>query len=501
MEVKVVKGRLREIPSDLAVMGQFEEGLSKELLWIDKRLKGRIRELVKSGEFTGKFPQISLLHIAEEIAPRRLLLVGLGKRGEFTLERIRQAMGKVAVRVRDLGLSSFTTPILESPSVKVPVREAAQAAIEGIILGTYQFNRYKTDSTEPKKEIREVKIVEPDEKRLVDFQMGATRGRLIAEATCYARDLCNAPSNDITPSRLASEAKAIAEAYGLGLQVMERREMEQMGMGAFMGVARGTQEPPKLIVLEYRGGKRPDRAVALVGKSVTFDSGGISLKPAEKMEQMKYDMSGGATVLGTIKVAAQLKIPVNVIGILPATDNMPGGTAIHPGDVVKTLSGKTVEVVNTDAEGRLCLADALTYATRFKPAAIIDLATLTGACVIALGNHAIGLLGNQPKLAEQVRKAGEKTGERVWELPLWPEYDEQIKSDVADLKNVGGRPGGTITAAAFLKQFVGEYPWVHLDIAGTAWSEENRPYVPKGSTGVGVRLLVQFLSDHARNSK
>jgi leucyl aminopeptidase len=501
MEIKVVRGRIKDIPSDLAVIGQFEESLSSELASIDRKLNGRVQELTRSGEFTGKYLQISILHVAGEITPRRILLVGLGKKGEFDLEKCRQAMGKVSVRVRDLGLQSFSSQLLGADLARISPRDAGQAAAEGILLGTYRFVRYKTDPLESKKELREVTLVEPEPKRIVEIQMGVTRGRVIAEATNYARDLCNSPSNVVTPSRLASEAKTLAAEYGLRLQVFERRELEEMGMGAFMGVARGTQEPPKLIVLEYSGGKKAGKPVALVGKSVTFDSGGISLKPAEKMEQMKYDMSGGAAVLGTLKVAAQLKIPINLVGILPATDNMPGGTAIHPGDVVKTLSGKTVEVINTDAEGRLCLADALAYATRYKPAAVIDLATLTGACVVALGNYAIGLLGSDSKLSNQIKKAGEATGERVWELPLWPEYEEQIKSDVADLKNVGGRPAGTITAAAFLKHFVGDYPWVHLDIAGTAWNEQDRPYIPKGSTGVGVRLLVQFLIDHARNSK
>lgn len=501
MEIKVVKANLKNVPSDLAVFGQFEGERSQELLALDRPIKGRIRELIRSGEFTGKFLQVSILHLAGEIAPRRLLLVGLGKKDAFDLEKVRQVMGKAAVCARDLGLQSFTSQLVGAEFARISYRDRAQAAVEGILLGTYRFTRYKTDSQESKKQLREVTLVDSDEKRIVEIQKGGTQGRIIAEATNYTRDLCNSPSNVVTPSRLAEEAKGLGSEYGLSVKVLERHELEKMGMGAFMGVAQGTREPPKLIVLEYKGSKKAGNPIALVGKSVTFDSGGISIKPSEKMEQMKYDMSGGAAVLGAIKVAAQLKIRVNLVGILPATDNMPSGTAVHPGDVVKTLNGKTVEVINTDAEGRLCLADALSYATRYKPSAILDLATLTGAVMIALGNQAVGLMGNNPKLIDKVRKAGFSTGERVWELPLWSEYEEQIKSDVADLKNTGGRGAGSITAGAFLKNFVEEYPWVHLDIAGTAWSDLDRPYTPKGSTGVGVRLLVQFLTDHARTSK
>jgi leucyl aminopeptidase len=275
---------------------------------------------------------------------------------------------------------------------------------------------------------------------------------------------------------------------------MERAEMERLGMWALVGVARGSQEPPKLIMIEYKGGPAGEPPIVLVGKTITFDTGGISIKPSENMEQMKDDMSGGAAVLAAIQAAARLKLPVHVIGLLPATENMPSGTAQKPGDIVKTLSGLTIEVINTDAEGRLVLADALTYATRFKPKWLVDIATLTGACGVALGKHAIGLMGTAPKLVAALKEAGEATGERTWEMPLWEPYYDQIKSSVADVQNVGGRYGGTITAGAFLSKFVGDAPWAHLDIASTAWIDEPRPYTPKGVTGVGVRLLIEFLS-------
>jgi leucyl aminopeptidase len=327
---------------------------------------------------------------------------------------------------------------------------------------------------------------------------GIRRGVATAEATVFVRDLCNHPSNVMTPTKIANEAKAIAKETGVSLKILEQKEMEELGMGALLGVAMGSHEPPKFIILQYHGSKKKDdRPVVLVGKTITFDTGGISLKPAENMEQMKADMTGGAEVLAAMRAAARLKLPLNLISILPAAENMPGGRAMRPGDVVKTLSGKTVEVQNTDAEGRLILSDGLAYATRFKPAALIDIATLTGACVVALGQFAIGMFGTDAKLKESVRKAGLRAGERVWEMPLWDEYFEQLRSDVADMRNIGGRGGGMITAALFLSKFVGDCSWVHLDIASTDWSERERAYIPKGPTGIGTRLLIQYLMDRA----
>jgi len=299
----------------------------------------------------------------------------------------------------------------------------------------------------------------------------------------------------MTPSRIASEAKAVAKEPGVSLKILEQKDMEQLGMGALLGVARGSHEPPKFIILEYKSekAKKSELPVVLVGKTITFDTGGISLKPAENMEQMKADMTGGAEVMATLRAAARLRLPLHLISILPVAENMPGGRAMKPGDVVKTLSGKTVEVQNTDAEGRLILSDALAYATRLKPAALIDVATLTGACVVALGQFAIGMFGSDDRLKESVRRAGLRAGERVWEMPLWEDYFEQLKSDVADMRNIGGRGGGMITAALFLSKFVGDVPWIHLDIASTDWSERDRAYISKGPTGIGTRLLIQFL--------
>ncbi len=509
MDVKIKTGRMDQEAADVIILSHFEGDLTLqgETAAVDKALGGQIRNVLTSGEFSGKPNQLLLLHVQGKIPARRVLLVGLGKKKDAGLEQVRQAMGTAARYVRDLSLKSFSTVIhgrgLSASGGRGGAREAAQAVVEGSLLGLYQFNPYRTEKRSEIKEIQQMTLVErPEGKRIrAEAATGARYGQILAEATNFVRDLGNHPSNVATPTRLSEEAKTIAKEFGLTSQVLERADAERLGMGAFLGVARGSLEPPKFIILEYHGTKRKEAPVVLVGKTITFDSGGISIKPAEKMEQMKDDMAGGAAVLGTLKAAAQLKLPLSLVGILPATENMPSGTAIKPGDVVTALSGQTIEVINTDAEGRMVLADGLTYAARYKPAMIIDLATLTGACVVALGHHATGILGNNPKLIERLKQAGEQCGERVWELPLWEDYFDQIKSDVADMKNVGGRAAGTITAAAFLKKFVGDTPWVHLDIAGTAWTDEGRPYIPKGATGVGVRLLVQYLSQIAAPPK
>ncbi|MCX5841060.1 MAG: leucyl aminopeptidase, partial [Deltaproteobacteria bacterium] len=317
-------------------------------------------------------------------------------------------------------------------------------------------------------------------------------------AVCFARDLVSTPSNEMTPSDLAREAETMAAARKkVHVRILDVQDMKKLGMNALLAVASGSCQPPKFIILEYRGGRKWQAPVALVGKGLTFDSGGISIKPSEKMDEMKSDMAGGAAVMGAIMAAAELKLPVNVVGLIPATENLPGGRAYKPGDILKSLSGQTIEVITTDAEGRLILADALTYASRYKPAAVIDLATLTGACIVALGDQVIGMLGTDDSLKDKIRKAADMTGERVWELPLWEDYHELIKSDVADFKNSAGRAGGAITAAAFLSKFVGNVPWVHLDIAGPSWLTKDKPYIPKGASGVGVRLMVQVLRDLA----
>lgn len=498
MQVKVQVGNAESAAAEVLVLTHCDgEGLGKEdAALLDRALDGSLRKLVQSKEFEGKANEVLLYHTQGSVPAKRLLLVGLGKKNEVTLETIRQAMGSAAKRVRQAKAGSFTVVLPTVIPAGMSSLEIAQAMVEGAILGSYQFTVYRTAAADHV--VEGMKILIPQKGQLRQVTEGIRRGVATAEATVFVRDLCNHPSNVLTPARVAEEAKAIAKAEKITIKILEQKDMERLGMGALLGVARGSQEPPKFIILEYNGAKKKDeRPVVLVGKTITFDTGGISLKPAENMEHMKADMTGGAEVLASIRAAARLKLPLRLISILPVAENMPGGRAMKPGDVVMTLSGKTVEVQNTDAEGRLILADGLAYAMRYKPAALIDIATLTGACVVALGQFAIGMFGTDQALKEQVRKSGQKAGERVWEMPLWEEYFEQLKSDVADMRNIGGRGGGMITAALFLSKFVGDCPWVHLDIASTDWSERERAYVLKGPTAIGTRLLLQYLIDRS----
>ncbi len=483
------------------VVGVFEgkkpEGLAKI---IDKRLNGLVSKLFKDKDFEGKPNQTRLIYTQGKIPAERVLLIGLGKEKEFKIEKLRQASGNSSKAVRDLGLKKFSTALAQVKIKKVSdpqlkhsgaSYEISKAVTEGAILSLYDFTSYRTEKREEIKRVDEIALlVEKEDK---EIKKGLDDGVKISEAVYIARDMINHPANTATPTYLSEQAKKIARKSGIRCKILDRADMERLKMGALLAVARGSDEPPKFIIMEYNGGKKGEKPVLIVGKGLTFDSGGISIKPSEKMEEMKHDMAGGAAAICAIKAAADLKLPVNVVSLIPATENMPSGKADKPGDVVKAMSGKTIEVISTDAEGRMILADALTYGERYKPKAVIDLATLTGACIIALGYHATGLLGNDKDLIEAIKKAGEKSGERVWELPLWEEYEEQNKSDIADVKNVGGRGGGTITAAAFLKKFADKYKWAHLDIAGTVWEYNGKPYIPKGAVGVGVRLLVEYL--------
>ena len=499
MRVTVQVGQAETTVAEALVLTHCEgEGLAEQdAALLDRAIGGSLRKLVQSKEFEGKANEVLLYHTQGTVPAKRLVLVGLGKKSAVTLETIRQALGSAAKRVRQAKVEAFAVSLPTVTPEGMSSLEVAQAIVEGAILGSYQFTVYRSETVSGR-DVAGMKILIPKKDQLRQVTEGIRRGVATAEATVFVRDLCNHPSNVLTPTKVASEATAIAKAEQISIKILEQKEMKRLGMGALLGVARGSQEPPKFIILEYNGTKKKDeRPVVLVGKTITFDTGGISLKPAENMEHMKADMTGGAEVLASIRAAARLKLPLRLISILPVAENMPGGRAIKPGDIVTTLSGKTVEVQNTDAEGRLILADGLAYAMRYKPAALIDIATLTGACVVALGQFAIGMFGTDHALKEQVRKSGQKSGERVWEMPLWEEYFEQLKSDVADMRNIGGRGGGMITAALFLSKFVGDCPWVHLDIASTDWSERERAYIPKGPTAIGTRLLVQYLIDRS----
>lgn len=491
MEIKVKVGRPEKEKAEAIVAGLFEETkrFSAEVSALDKALGGAIRDAVDSGDFKGKLNQTYLIPTMGKIPASRVLLTGLGKKKEFTKDRLRQASGKSALYLSGLGLSSFTTIVHHELK---PVKDASQAVLEGCILGLYRFDKHKTDNKENgKKEIKEITLLvasRDDEKAAWD---GAFTGKVMAEAANFTKDLVNEPANHMTPAIMAETARILARNFKLKCQVLERDEMERLGMGSLLGVARGSSEPPKFIILEYNGNKK-EKPIVLVGKAITFDTGGISIKPAENMEKMKSDMAGGAAVMGAFMAISALKLPVNVVGLIPATENMPSGTAYKPGDVLKAMNGKTIEVISTDAEGRLILADALAYAGKYEPKAVIDIATLTGACVVALGRQASGMLGTDERLKAMIKDAGERSFERVWELPLWEEYEDLLKSDIADVKNSGVREAGTIAGGIFLKKFT-DYPWVHLDIAGTAWDSKEGPYRPKGATGIGVRLLAEFL--------
>ncbi len=471
------------------VIGCFEDERDELFQGCDAALQGCLGRLADSREFTGRPSTSRLLHTLGKLPAERLLLVGLGKRGDLGYERLRQAAGNASQALRSARVSSFSSAL----HLSCTLPKSLEAVAVGALMGSYSFDLYKTKEKELRFAFQAMTLLVASEADIEKERARAERCRRLWEGIRLARDLVSHPGNVVTPGYLAQAARELAGRNGLECRVYESDELEQLGMNALLGVGRGAEEPPRLIVLQYHGGAAKGRPVVLVGKGITFDSGGISIKPGPGMEEMKTDMAGSAAVLGTMEAAALLQLPLNLIGIIPTAENMPDGKAFKPGDVLTSLSGTTIEITNTDAEGRLILCDALHFAQRYKPAALIDLATLTGACVIALGHEASGLLGNDQRLVDALKRAGEESGERVWQLPLWEEYGEGMKSDIADLKNAGSRDGGSIKAAWFLKQFVGDSRWAHLDIAGTAWSDKARPYSPKGATGVGVRLLIEYL--------
>jgi leucyl aminopeptidase len=494
MDIRVEKGKPEKFPCELLLLFSFESPEQMEgcVQNVDLEWKGFISTLIKQGDFKGELFECHLLHTQGALPAQRVLLTGLGKKGQFDLEKWRGAASKAGQFIRNSGIKQFAFPIGKIEGLSEA--ELAESFVTGLLLGVYQFNEFKTLEREKIKEIGEVILLGEKDKEIKSIGDGLKTGRTISEAVCLARDLVNGPSNKVTPTLLAEKAKQIAKDHEMEIQVLEVSQAEAMGMGAFVAVAKGSQEPGKFIVLEYNRGKGLD-TIALIGKGITFDSGGISIKPSENMERMKDDMSGAAAVLATMQAASKLQLPFHLVGIMPATENLPSGKAYKPGDILKTLSGQTVEVISTDAEGRLILSDALTYSLRYQPKAIIDLATLTGACVIALGDHVIGIFGNDDVLLRRIEEASSKTGEKAWRLPLWDEYFEYLKSDAADFRNVGTRAAGAIIGGIFLSKFVEKIPWVHLDIAGPASIEKERPYIPRGGTGVGVRLLIQLLRD------
>lgn len=492
MPVSAQRKTLAAVSADLVAVFTFQDEklFTQKSSTLKKSFPGSAAAL-SSKDLTGKEGE-SLLVYCESKHVSRLLVIGLGESKKFTIEKLRRATATAAKKAKALKVGTLAIEIPDVADVLAEtIAETAQAMTEASLLSVYKYDKYLS-SAATKKTAANV-LLFSDSTYLSDIAAGVKNGTIIAEATIHARDLANAPGSELYPATLADDAKKNGRKFGYAVTVFERKKIAALGMGGVIGVSKGSEKEPRFITMEYGKQYKKRGTVVLVGKGVTFDTGGISIKPAANMAEMKMDMSGAAAVIGAMNAVAGLKLKRHVVGLVPSVENMPSGTAVKPGDILRHYNGKTSEVDNTDAEGRLILADALGYAERFAPELVIDLATLTGACVVALGHYASGMMGNDQETMDALRQAGDRTFDRVWQLPLFDEYEKLIKSDVADVKNVGGRWGGAITAGWFLKKFIGDYKWVHLDIAGPAIMEENMDYIPRGGSGAGVRLLVDYL--------
>lgn len=496
MKLYVEQGSIEKSTADTIIINLFE-GVTKPggaSGAVDKALDGAIGELSAGGDITGKAGEVSVLYPRQAIAAKRVLVVGLGPQEEFDLQGVREAAAHAIKRARDLNAKKVATIVHGGGVAGLPVEAAAQATAEGSLLALYRYEAPKQKET-PQNEVESVTIVEFDKSKLAEITAGVETADAMAAGVFLTRNLVNMPPNVATPTKMAETAEALAQEYGFKLTVGDRAWAAKHNMGAYLAVAKGAGEPPRFIVLEHNGERDDLDTIVLVGKGITFDTGGISIKPTQGMGKMKSDMAGAAAVLGTMKAVGLLDLPLRIIGITPCTENMPDADAYRPADVITAGNGKTIEIISTDAEGRMVLADGLVYAKRYNPQAVVDLATLTGSCVIALGmGMAAGLFSTDDPLRDRLIAAGEATHERVWPLPLWDDYQKAIESKVADMKNSGGRYGGVASSAIFLKAFT-DYPWAHLDIAGMALSEEDSPYTPAGGTGYGVRLLATFLQN------
>lgn len=497
MEFKARAGPLAQQRGPCTVVGVFESRhLSEAAKQLDEASGGYISKLLRRGDMAGEAGQTLMLYDLQGVQSERVLLVGCGPVNTFDDQTYRKVSAAAATALHK---SAVTEAVSFLSTLAVKDRDLAWHICQAVTStddALYTFDETKSEKKETKRPLKRLALMVPERKDIAAGEAAIGEGLAIAAGTALAKDLGNLPANICTPTYLAEQAKALKRtSRKLKIQIVSETQMEALGMGALLSVSRGSEQPAKLITLEYRGGPANAKPIVLVGKGITFDTGGISIKPSEAMDEMKFDMCGAASVLGTLKACTQMELPVNVVGIVASAENMPSGRASKPGDVVTTLSGQTVEILNTDAEGRLVLCDALTYAERFEPEVVIDIATLTGACIIALGHHPSGLLSNAQPLAEDLLKAGQTSGDRVWQLPLWEDYQEQLKSNFADMANIGGRPAGTITAACFLARFTKHYRWAHLDIAGTAW----RTGKEKGATGRPVPLLTHYLRDEANH--
>ena len=473
-----------------AMLCAFVYEKSTEPLGLGK-LNPKISSAVKQSakETKGKQGTLSIIHTHGMMPAEKILIAGLGPKNKLTADVIRIVCGKITQKARSLGLAELA--IILPKGFALDAGDTATAIVEGVELSMYSFDLYKKEKSEKSPNLS---ILASNPK----IQDVVSNAQIVSQGVIYTRSIANLPPNDCPPSRLASFANAVATKNRLGCKIFSKNELKKKGFGGITAVGQGSKNEPKLIILEHNRGRKGDKPVVIVGKAVTFDTGGISIKPSEKMDEMKFDKCGGCTVLGIMKAVSELRLPINVVGIIPSVENMPGGESYRPGDIVKLYSGKTAEILNTDAEGRLILADALSYGIKnYSPKAVIDFATLTGACIVALGNNVAGLVSNNDRLTQKLTKSSQKTSEEIWQMPLNDDYMEMIKSSVADMKNIGiGRAAGTITAAAFLANAVDDTPWAHIDIAGTAWTQDaakKKPYNPKGATGFGVRLILDYL--------
>ncbi len=492
MEFSIINGNPEKQRTDCVIVGVFEGGkLSDAAKNLDVASNKAISAALKSGDMDGKLNSALVLRHVAETAAARVLLVGLGKQTEFNERHYRQAV-RAAIKALPKGVVSASIYLAELAIKKSDTHSKVAQLVEVVMDAAYQVNAIKLKKAEPKA-LKKIAIYVAKSESM-QAEAGVKHGLAISAGVALAKDLGNLPPNICTPTYLGEQAKKLAKAYGFKVEVLEKKEIEKLGMGSFLGVAQGSAEPPRLIVLQHLKGKKTQKPVALVGKGITFDTGGISLKPGAEMDEMKYDMCGAASVLGTFKAIGEMGLAINAVGIIPTCENMPDAGAIKPGDILTSMSGQTIEVLNTDAEGRLILCDALTYAERFEPSAVVDIATLTGACVIALGHHPSGLFSNKDALAKELLEAGEKSHDRAWHMPMWEDYQNQLDSNFADMANIGGRAGGSITAACFLSRYAKKYDWAHLDIAGTAWKSGKE----KGGTGRPVPLLTTFLVQRAQ---
>ena len=503
MKFRATKGDATEVKTPALVLNLYQ-GVEKPggaTGAVDKALGGRLSKMIEDGEITGIRGETKIVHTGGAIGADRVAVIGLGKREDCDLEAIRRAVGSATRELLKSGLTRWHTVLHGGAGLAtdedLTARDLAQAVAEATALGAYRFDRYKTVDDEKERSkgrLDTVTVVESDGRKIAAIRKGLSRGAKIAEAVCYTRDLGNSPPNDMTPAALATEARKLGRKHKMRVQILTMKELQRRGMGGIIGVGQGSRNTPRLIIVRYDGGKKGAKPTILVGKAVTFDTGGISIKPSRAMDEMKFDKMGGCAVLGILKAAALLGLKKNLIGVVPAVENMPGGDSYRPGDILSSYSGKTIEVINTDAEGRLILADGLAWASEQDPEEIIDLATLTGACVVALGHTAAGAFGDEEMVSRLV-EAGRKTGDRAWPLPLYDEFAENMQSQVADIKNAGGHWGGASNAAAFLKFFLKDgVRWAHLDIAGSAHVTKPRHYEPAGATGAGVRLVTEYLS-------